>query len=251
MKGTIIIIGMLLLAGSVVGAKLLLEHTSPAAGGNGAKDDTNQLPTEVVCWGHFDVENGVAGLYPKKPGDIVFVAAENSEVKEGNVLLQVNDKLARLKVDEARAAKRAAELRLDEAKLLKQQYALQLEGQEAVLRSVEHQIKSKERERDKELKAVGLDKDQPVYKTVEEMYREGLLQLSEKKKAEQAKKKQIQLLEDIDAKLKVELAEVDLKAKTISLQEAEEMVEHFKIRASSNGTILRVYHHKGETLGPN
>jgi multidrug resistance efflux pump len=241
-----VILGIILIAVSIVGAKWAIDHQTPTptvTAANGA--DANRPPEKIVCWGFFEVESGIAPLYPKQFGDIKELVRENTPVKKGEVLLQVNDAMAKLKVEEARADVKAGEQQVAEARHLTKFYELQREQQSAAIRALSHEVASLELKRDRE--TLPLDNKQLV-STIQKFYVESLAQLGEKKKAEQAKLKQIELQ---DAKLKIAQAEADLEAKKVRLEQAQEMLNYYKVIAPSNGMVLRVHVHKGEVLGPN
>src|SRR6516165_1993686 len=117
---TFVILGILLIIGSILCAKFAIDHQTATATSNHQKTaQSNQHPGIIVCWGFFDVEPGEARLYPKQFGDVVEVKPENYQVKEaGEVLLQVDDKLARLDVEKAKAAVKVAVNQLAEAQQL-------------------------------------------------------------------------------------------------------------------------------------
>src|SRR5205085_5613063 len=57
--------------------------------------------SRVVCFGHVDVEHGVASLYPVLPGRVTAVEVrETEEVKAGQVLVRLDGSLAQLRVKE-------------------------------------------------------------------------------------------------------------------------------------------------------
>jgi multidrug resistance efflux pump len=246
-KGVAIVLGILLLVAMFFGARMMLDSSAANTSQiKAAEDNAARNPTEVVCWGNFDVEPGIAGLYPKQSGDVKELKLENEKVKKGDVLLQLEDTLAKLKVEEAEAAVKGAEQQLEEAKKLPELYKLQWEMQQNVINAIGHERSKLERERDSKLS--GLDDSQPLKKTITELYEFALKQVDEKKKAEENKLKQIKLQ---DADIKFKQAEADLEAKRIQHKQAQELLKHFRIVAPSDGIVLRVFVHKGETLGPN
>src|SRR5437870_5394481 len=110
MKSSMIVLGIVLLAASIFGAKLVLDQSATANHQKG--DSYTKAPDFFHIWGHFDVEAladpkkkdggttiGVAQLNPRQLGDITFVAAENTSAEAGDLLLQVDDKLGQLQVD--------------------------------------------------------------------------------------------------------------------------------------------------------
>jgi multidrug resistance efflux pump len=244
---TFVILGVILILASIVGAKFAIDHqTSAGTSTHKNAGEANQPPDKIMVWGFFDVEPGEARLYPTQFGRVVEVMPESYQVKQaGEVLLQIDDKLAKLDVEKAKAAVKVAVNQLAEAKQLTEFYKLQKEQQEAAIRALDHEKTTLELKRDREV----LPLDNPkLVETIKKFYVQGLAQLDEKKKAETAKLKQLELQ---DAKLKIDQAEADLDAKNVQLEQAREMLKHFQIRAPSKGTVLRVHVRNGETLGPN
>jgi multidrug resistance efflux pump len=245
MKGAILL-GILLLIGSIVGAKYVYEQQVSSANNHESDNQAAyKLPPEnVYIWGNFDIEPGVIRMYPVQGGAITYVAKENTEVNANDLLLQVNDSLAQLKLKEAEADVVASVQQLAEANLLTRQYKLQRDQQQAAVNAAGFEIEQKKLERDSKVQL--LDEKQPLTLTIKKIYAETLKELGEKLKAEQAKLEQVGLL---DASLKIKQAEADLQAKQVRVSQAAEVVKQCKIVAPSKGTVLRVFAHKGEVLG--
>lgn len=253
MKGGFWIAGIVLLIAMFVGVKFLFQGSATADGPNSATDGGD--PNQIVAFGNFDVEKGVAMLYPRQFGLVKYVHAESLKAKEGEwtkvkkdeELLRVDDKMALAKVMEAEAAVNAAEQQLEETKTLPQLYKLQKEQQQAAVKAVTLEIEKFKTEIDSKLQGVVGQNDK-----LEELYRKlakfGEEQLTEKKKSEEAKLKQIDLQ---NADIKIKQADADLQSKRAMLLQANEAVSHFKILAPSDGYVLRVHTREGETLGPN
>jgi multidrug resistance efflux pump len=245
MKSGYVLLGIVLLIATLFGAKLVHDHDSTASAKSKADAVANKPPEWILGWGFFDVKSGVAPLNPRQFGNITFVAEENKDFNKDEVLMQVDDKLAKLKVKEAEADVDASTQQLALANQLTRLYELQQKQQEALIRSIDHETNTLKLKRDRETLPLN---NQPLKETIEKFYVEGLAQLAEKKKSEEAKLDQIKLQ---DAKLKIAQAQADLGAKNVRLEQAKEMLNHFVVKAPSKGTVLRVHVHTGETLGPN
>jgi len=247
--GAFWILGILLLVGMFFGVRTLFDGSGAKAKKDAA--DANEPLKMIVAWGNFDVEKGVAFLYPRQSGNVEFIHKENKDedkpLKKGTVLLQVEDKLMRLKLKEAELDVKAGEKRHEEAKKLTELYRLQKLEQSSAINAITSEIKTTERDRDNKLKLL---KDDPPDRTkqVNDYYKDALDLLQEKKKAAEAKLEQIKLQ---DADLKITQAEYDLEARKERLTQAQEMLKHFQITAPSDGYVLRTHVHEGETLGPN
>jgi biotin carboxyl carrier protein len=244
------LIGIVLLLCTFAAVRWLINSTpastNPQNNPNATKED-ERPPDRVIAWGNFDVEPGInRALFPRQYGRIDKLIPENTKVNAGDVLLQVDDAMAQLKVKQAELAVKAAMLQRDEAGKLPELYKLQAAQQQASLNSVEKEIEELKRERDRQLRQLG-EKD-PVYKTVVERYQFGLDKLEEKKKAEKARLDQIGLQ---DPKLKYDQADAEVKAKEAQREEAKEALNYFKVVAPGPGYVLRVNVKKGDVLGAN
>ena len=242
---TFVILGIVLLIVTVVGAKLVLDHSSATSGNSPSAAEAGP-PDKIVCWGYFDVDPGVLGLHPKQQGDVTFVAAENQHFKQGEVLLQVDDTLAKFKVKEGEADVTAGERQLEEAKQLPELYRLQAAEQQKAINAAEKKID--QTKLDQKIKLGGEFINENLKKNAEAYFKVALEMLAEKKEAEELKLKRIRLQ---NAQLKIDQADADLSAKKLRLEQAKEVLKHFKIVAPYDGTVLRVNTRKGEPLGPN
>lgn len=243
-RGVAVVVGVILLIAMFFGVKMMLDPSGPAP-----KNDVAADMDQVMCWGYFEVESGVANLYPTQFGIAMSVSAENKTVNAGDVLVQVDDNLAQLTFKKAEAAVTAAALQLDDAKLLPELYKLQAKQQQSAINAIDSEINKLEKERKRQIDLLKQD-NQPAekIKTVNELYDVGRDMLNEKKSAEVAKLKVIELQ---NADTKIKLAQADLLAKQLQRDEAKEALRHYKVLAPSKGTVLRVHVRKGETLGPN
>jgi multidrug resistance efflux pump len=249
MKGATVLLGIVLIIATYFGVHSLLNSSSVPAADQVRGEETYQLPSMIVCTGYFEVEPGAASLYPRQVGKIAQVVSENKLVEKGEVLLQVDDAMAKLKAKQADALVTVAKKQVDEAKLLPKLYKLQTEQQQAMVNSIDEEVTQLQKEKQRQLDLLKADdQNKTKIRTVTEMYDAGLKKLAEKKKAETAKLKQIELQ---DAQLKVDQAEADLVAKKLQLEEAQLAVTYYQIVAPSKGYVLRVYAHQGEVLGPN
>src|SRR5260370_6668221 len=111
----LLVIGLFAFCASVAGAgwALRASPTSSLANSDIAAD------AEVVGFGHVDVESGIVGLSPAQAGRIVAIdVRENQAVGAGDVLLRIDDREAKLRVQQAEAVLKSAEAQLDQANAL-------------------------------------------------------------------------------------------------------------------------------------
>lgn len=219
MRGAVwIFFGIAVLIAMFVGAKTLMSGSSP--GHNGSAATELPPPDMVVAWGYFDGEKGVAALDPRQAGNVAFVIAENKKATKGELLLQIDDRIARLKV-------KAAEQQLEEAQQLPKLYEEQYKEAQATLDFAVREAQSR---------INTLKKTEGSAAQIEEAQQ----QLADKKKAGEARVEQIKLQ---NAPLKIAQAQTQL-------DEAKAMLDYFKIVAPADGTVLRVNVRQGETLSP-
>ena len=84
-------LGLTSLAASLAGTVWLL-HSDARAELTPAAEARD---VRVVCFGHADVEDGVAALYPLQPGQVEKVQVkEGQEVRAGDVLVSLDRRLA-------------------------------------------------------------------------------------------------------------------------------------------------------------
>jgi multidrug resistance efflux pump len=217
---------------------------APAAGNGEVKANGDRRAVSVAF---VDVEGGVRKLYPTRPGRVTAVPfAEGVAVKEGDVLLQVDDTLAKKELAEAKLALEAAKVRLKAAKTGVEQ----LQAKVAALREVVNVQKAEQKEAE-----AGLDKAQTYLKEKLGGSEEDVAILKAKvekaKAGVRAKQKEMEALEKMNPQDMVDQAEVDVKAKALLVEKAAYGVEECAIKAPCDGSLLRSLASVGETLGAN
>jgi multidrug resistance efflux pump len=195
-------------------------------------------------FGHVDVEGGVAALSPSMPGRVTKVAVtEGSTVHQGDLLLCVEDRVARLRVAEARAALEGAGRRLALAQKGVRDKELKLAQQQALLQAIARRLAAAELARDRKRDQVQRELLNPVEaRLAEELVREIQAQVQ----AEQVKAEQIQLL---DPQIEVQLAQADVRAAQAHLEQADEAQTQCLLSAPADGMVLRVLVSAGDLVG--
>jgi multidrug resistance efflux pump len=191
------------------------------------------------------VEHGVTPLYPLVPGRVVKVEVRESQsVKAGTVLIRLDDRLARLHLQEAEADWEAAQAQLVQAEKLPEQHLAQLAQQRAALQAVQHRLAGArillDHKRD-------LEKLQQLNSKEVEATATTVHELESSQAAENAKLDELQLL---DPHLGVKRAKADVKAKQARREQARQGVEECLLTAPSDGAVLRILVSPGEVLGP-
>lgn len=244
MQRSLWLVMALLLVGSFVVAWSV--HHSSASGDSKRGEPPAAEQDRIAALGHVDVDKGVVNTYPRQPGLVVWVAAENQVVKAGDRLLQVDDSLARLQLQEARLDLNNAQTQLREAEQHEKLFPYQLAAQKAAAEALEHaynQVKAENETREKTLSEVS-----NVTELVRTAMKEGLGKVASLQQVEKAKLEELKLREPI-IKIKLQQASDNVEAKKTVVKKAEEALELYKIVARSDGVVLRVLTQEGATLG--
>jgi multidrug resistance efflux pump len=195
-------------------------------------------------FGHVDVDGGVAALSVTTPGRVIKVAVhDKSAVRRGDVLLQVEDRLAQAGVHEAQAAVDAAVRRLAQAQQAVAAKEHKLAGQRAVLDATGRRLKAAELTRDRKCQQAQRDLVGLLDAQVAE---EVVLELKAQRHAEQARLAELQLL---DPQLEVQRAEAEVRAARARLEQALEAQSQCVLRAPADGTVLRLLVSAGDVIG--
>src|SRR5437879_2075126 len=109
----LVIVGVVLLVCSIVGASIVINQgllpETPA------KKTGEPHVLGVAAQGLVDADPKVADLNPTQQGRIVWLIDEGKQAKKGDVLLKIDDRHAKNKVDQAKAALEGALATLDMA----------------------------------------------------------------------------------------------------------------------------------------
>jgi multidrug resistance efflux pump len=242
------VLGIVLLVGSLAGAGWLIQH--PAAG---AQESSPQsladagTPVGIIAHGLVDVKDGVRRLFPLQTGRVLWVAPEGKACEPDEVVLRLDDELARQDVKRAQAALQDVQARYEQAKMLPKQHEYDMEAQRAALKAAEENVDSVEKNRKakQEFQKLG-----GTFITRTELDALDALLRSTKAKvsAEQAKLKK---LESLNPALEVDRALADVHAKQAILDKAEKAIQQlFQVRVPAKGKVLRVQTAVGELTGP-
>lgn len=237
--------GLVLLFGTLLGASFVFNNGVKGTGQAASPDKSEAMPVGVISIGLVDTRDGVSGLYPVQPGRVAEVRDEGFVAKKGDWLLRLDHRFAELKLREARADRDAAKAVLRQAEKLPEQHVRQMEQQKAAVAAARFLKAAKEAEKKKATKAhddkLIADSDlAAITQTVNAL--DSALQLQEIK---------LQELSLQDPTVKLNQAQADLAAKQARLEEADLALLECDILAPSDGMLLRVLAHQGETLGNN
>jgi multidrug resistance efflux pump len=244
------VLGAVLLVGTIAGTGWLIrnpaadaqEGTSP-----GAADPIG--PLGIIAFGHVDVKDGVRRLFPLRAGRVVWVAPEGKVCEQDEVVLQLDDQLAKDDVERAKAALREAEARYEQAKILPEQHNLDVAAQKEAIKFAEGLVdlaQKNQTRREKTKQFVGAAS--ALTQSELEAGKAMVVNAKSKVNLEQAK---LDKLEKIDPTKEVARALAEVNAKKAEVDKAEKAVEQlYKVRAPARGTVLRVQTASGELAGP-
>jgi multidrug resistance efflux pump len=240
----LIAIVLLLLAFSVGGALFLVNRSVAGDREASARSDQASAGSRgVVCFGHVDVENGVTSLYPLLPGRVAEVCIhETDSVKAGSVLLRLEDQQAKARVAEARAALDAALTQRDQAKQLPEQQHIQMGLQDDAIEAVRHRLEAARLmlARKRHLQGIKEASNEEVAAAEEQIQELEVLLRSELRKRSELK------LQDPEAGLR--RAEAEVAAAEARLKEAQWALDECALKASRDGTVLRILADVGDVL---
>ena len=117
---------------------------SPHRGRSQPTEDRNEQAStgqSIACLGVVDVENGVLSLSPAVAGRVVEVSAQsNNAVSVGDVLVRLEDDVARADLQKAEAALRGAEAQLVEARKGPDLHKSLVAQQKAAIQAARHDL---------------------------------------------------------------------------------------------------------------
>jgi multidrug resistance efflux pump len=200
-------------------------------------------PETILCSGHVDVEPGVAQLAPTASGKVVEVLVkENQVVEAGTVLLRLDDRLARLKVQEARADLTEARKRAEQARNLPQHHQAQRKQLQAALEVAQGHLDAARQQHNKlvRLQNGNLTSSEEVQASVEQTRA-----LEAAVRGAQEKLNEVDL---VDPSLEMGRAKALVDAKQAQLEQAQTVLQQHVLAAPEKGTVLRILAVPGEVL---
>ena len=235
------LLGLLLVAVTLTGAQWITGR--PPAGASPTVADAAPAEGEgrvVVCFGHADVEAGVAPLRPTQPGRVAeLFVREGDRVAAGAPLLRLDDAAARGRLEEAEAALTAAQAQRDQSRKLPEQHRLQLAQQDAALDAARLRL-----ERLKQLSEAvgGKTNSQEI-----DAGREDIAALEDAAKVETDRLAELKLN---DPAVALRRAEAEAAAAEARVKQAQGLLAEHTLTAPTAGTVLRLSARVGGLAGP-
>lgn len=234
------VLGIVLLIGTALGAIWAFNSGSSP----GKETDKKDSPPAVVALGFVFSDPDVISLSPARPGRVEFVAPEGPAlIKKGEVLLRLDDRIAKLEVDAAKTALADAMEEFKRAQDLPDKHLIDLELQKDAIEVA----RSKLTIQGNELKIKQRLFDKGVINREElEISKEQGQVLKTQIEAEGAKLRALKL---VKPDLQIARAKHDVDAKTVLLNKAQLARDECELVAPRDGTVLRVNVSVGEVLG--
>jgi multidrug resistance efflux pump len=237
-----IVLGVLLLLGSTIGANLAWR--SPRSSTHVATPPGWENAWEAM--GFTDVEDRVTPLYPLQPGQVkTILAHENVPVRKGDRLLQLDDRLARSHVDEAQLAVQEAQEQLLKAQDEVGRHRKMIDAQDKAIKAAqaEHRYALSRHARIKSLQKAGEGSPEDV---------QSAAALVEKAQAAiEAEEARRDVMESVDPRRDVTRARLRVQLRQQEARQAEDVLNDHVLTAPFDGIPLRVLVSVGQVLGPN
>jgi multidrug resistance efflux pump len=234
--------GVVLLLGTALGARWILDQ--PASGTTQASADDLGV-FGVVGLGYADVPGGVTFLHPMQSGRVESVwVTEGDEVKEGDMLLSLDNTTQKISLDGAVAELAAAKAVLQDLEnqaLKKWQY--EIDQQKARLAGARQGLLIAEKELDI-FKAGYAGQEKTNQKQVEVLESKVEVKKEEVKGQEAA----LEELKILNPQGKIDRARQEVKFKEAQRDLAHRAFVECDLYAPADGSILRVFAQPGEVL---
>jgi multidrug resistance efflux pump len=205
----------------------------------------------VVCYGYADLEGGVTTLHPTQSGRVEeILVKENDTVPAGGVLVRLDDRAARLRVEEAKAVLEEATARLAKAEKAPEQHRLKIQVQQAALEMARHRLAAAQHTlagRQEQLKEerIGRVLDSPVTVELVASTAQRVKEFEEVARAEQFKLADLELQ---DPRVELQRVQAEVAAMRARWLQAEEVLKEHTLRAPVAGQVLRIFVAPGELI---
>lgn len=203
---------------------------------------------DVVAIGRVDVEGSVRSLDPPQPGRVSALhVTEGADVKAGQPIYSIDDRLHLDFVQEAKLARDQAKIALDVAKARAQAQPAEIEALQKRIDAANETARANEAKLQQMKRQLELSSAVPVTKADIDSFEAQLRSLRLNIAAEQIRLDAVKML---DPNLEVQAAQVQLDSATDAVARAEQQRDACTIKAPSDGTIIRIRTGVGAMLAP-
>jgi HlyD family secretion protein len=236
------ILMLAILIGTAVGASWAFNQVGNSF--SKAQDLASETPPPpiVVALGLVDGDKQVAKLFPLAQGRVEEVIGEGTQVQKGDLLLRLDEGLAKATLAEAKADLQAAQEKHEQALDLPKQLDLKIKQQEKAITAHQAKRKAIKSEQDSKLAQA---KEVTVNKNILDALEQSLKQVDDLIDLEKLKLEEIKLSKP---QSEINRALADVKAKEAQVAKAQWGLEQCRLEAPSEGLVLRVTVTPGEVL---
>ncbi len=201
--------------------------------------------TRLICVGHVDTEAGVVSLRTTKIGRVVAICVkENQHVKQGDILLKLDDRQATARLRRTEAELHVGQTRQTMVRRAPAKHAKDLAIQQAAIAALMHKLSKAEqllRQQERWSKQELLPQEQALAAA------EDVKQLKAALVAEEKRLEKMQLINPHD---EIALVAAEVGALRSQVAEAQSAVDLHRLVAPADGLALRVSVGIGDVVGP-
>jgi len=199
---------------------------------------------EVASLGYVDGEHGVAALDSLRPARVEAVLVkENDTVAAGTVLVRLENRLARGRLEEARAALDIARLAVEQVQRRPEEHRLRLAQQNATLKAAQKRLAAARQRSNYRRKLFETNLEAP------EPSAEAAAHVAELEALCQAELDRLNELKLVDPSLERKRTEVEVRVQEARVQQAEAELHELTLTAPQAGRILRILVRPGDLVG--
>ncbi len=239
-----LIAGVVILTASLLGAHYIQNPNREPQRGSGQRNNAARGTNGVHCTGIMSPESEIIPLAPSVSGEVVEVfAKQDQQVKKGDKLLRLDDKLAKFKLDEAEAGVDVAEGLLTEAQQALAIYEGTREAQQEVIDAKELLRQAAEEDMVNAKKLAEADSREALkFKTAQ-------MKIDALKKEINAERIRLRTIEQGKPTSKVTQAKAGVKRAKALRDQAQLGVDACLMTAPADGTITQSYVGVGSKFG--
>jgi multidrug resistance efflux pump len=229
--GIFLILGVVILITSVTAAWYVESQQLPSL----PRKETPEDKLDVSAGGTVDVRSRLSNPSPGVPGLVTAVEVEEGQrVHKGQVLIKLDDSMARIKLGKARHALALAKLEIKTAQNAINERKLKITLQEGIIRAAVDELKKANAAYDQAKKAQDLSADGQLKANAAELTAR---QAAEKLKGE---KSILEALQENPQDYLLDAASEKVEALEEQVKESEKALENYIVLAPANGRVFRL-----------
>jgi multidrug resistance efflux pump len=237
------LLGIVLLLGTAAGARMIMDQ--PASGTTPPSPAEPQI-LGIVGLGFADVKGGIVALHPAQSGRVESVLVEEGdEVKAGDLLFSLDNRMQKKKLDLAEAALAAAKIKVkDDETQLPKKWQAEVDKQQAQLESARKKLDAAEIQHKIDMKLA----EDPSRQLSEDLKDIAKRNLESAQKAFKAQEAAVEVVKAMNPQAVIDSAREDVKAKQAQRDLAHLAFQECDLYAPAEGSVLRLFAQPGEML---